>query len=326
MALVLILLLALGTFFKNRWIFVVLLSLLTLLVFQDQMRLQPWVYMYFWILLPFALFEKTSGSFILFFQIILIGIYLWSGLHKLGQGFIETTFDRMLHILFGVESEETRRSLHWIGYSVPITEATVGVLLFFRKTRTIGIVGALGTHIIILAYLIKSGHNSVVYPWNIAMMIMVVILFYKSTNQFNFAIIETFKLKALHASAILFFLVMPAFNYVEMWDSYLSFKLYSGTNHQYCVGLDKDQYQKVDRELYPLFWRVENPQGKYWISVNKWAFEELNVAFYPSLRVFKRVAGSFCEGEIPHDKLKFVEFKTDFKEEGAYYFECKECD
>ena len=46
---------------------------------------------------------------------------------------------------------------------------------------------------------------------------------------------------------VLLFLILPLFARVGLWDNYLSFKLYSGTNGIYCIGIDEAQF--FDLEL-----------------------------------------------------------------------------
>ncbi len=313
-----------GMFLRNRALFIGLLLLLLILLLQDQMRWQPWVYLYFCMLLPFAILRKDTKHLLPFFQILLIGVYFWSGVHKIGPGFNEGTFDRMLEYLFLMEDASARQELHFLGYLIPIIEILIAIGLLFRKTRFLAVFGAIATHLIILTYLIIEDHNSVVYPWNIAMIVFVIVSFYKSENVLKLSEIQDKTSKALVGLATVFYLVLPAFNFVGWWDNYLSFKLYSGTNGQFCVGLDMRHYQKVDPSLHAYFWTVDEPNGNYWIYVSKWAFEELNVPFYPEMRVFKKVAKHFCEGSIPSEHLEFVRFKENFSSRGAERFGCGE--
>lgn len=313
-------------FVKNRQHNIGMLAMLLFLFLQDQMRWQPWAYLYVCMILPFALFKEPKKELLGYFQILMIGVYLWSGIHKIHPGFIETTFNKMLEELFLIENQATIRSLNWLGYSIPIIEILIAIFLFFRKTRTIGVIGAVSTHVIILIYLIKIEHNIIVYPWNLAMILFTIALFWKSDYQLSFKRIKETKVKMLTSMAVLFFIVMPSLNFVGSWDNYLSFKLYTGTNGIYCIGLNQDQYQKVDEELYDCFWKVDEPNGKYWIYVNKWAFDELNVAFYSEMRVFKKVSKSFCDGDIPSEKLEFVKFNDGFSRKGAEVFHCEDCE
>lgn len=368
-AVLLILGLVLGGMLRFRTHFIILLTFVCFLLLQDYMRWQPWVYIYVAFLIPFALWKRRDEALLPYFQFLLIGIYLWSGAFKFGGSFIELTWDKMLRTLLFIDDPATRESLHFLGYGIPITEILIAFGLFFRKTRHLAILFAIVTHIIILIYVITNQQNSVIYPWNFAMIFLVILCFYRSGNSMigwvhlgsarctNLSSLRyaqdsaawqtqdnaaryfeslndlrpsstySKKLKLQIASGALFFVLLPALNPLGLWDNYLSFKLYSGTNGAFCVGLDQDQYKKVDPALYDYFWKVEPSNGKYWVYVNLWAMDELNVAFYPEERVFKKLAKHFCKGDIPEEKLEFVIFeKTGFKRESAKILKCQDCE
>lgn len=326
----LILLFILVAFFKKRWMYRSLFIVLAFLLLQDQIRWQPWVYLYVFMLLPFVVKKENDPNLISYFRILIIGVYFWSGIHKFDEGFIEGTFDKMLRDLFLIENPETRLGLHYLGYLIPVTEVLLAVALVFRKTRTFGIAMALITNIVILTYLIKGGKNTVVYPWNMAMMCFVVVLFYKSTNELKLFKLDDLRIKILTVTATLFFIVLPTLGIFNLWDNYLSFKLYSGSNGQYFVAVDKEEVSKIDKDLYPYFWNVNRVPGKYWIYLNQWALEELNVPFYPEMRTFKQVSKSFCKGDIPRDNMDFYRFERKFDTGPFVVFKCvdvcMECD
>ncbi|MDB2657201.1 hypothetical protein N9Y60_04015 [Crocinitomicaceae bacterium] len=331
LAVILILSLLIGAFVRSRNYFIGFFVLLLFLLLQDQLRWQPWVYIYVAFLIPFALWKRTDERLLPYFQFLLIGVYLWSGAYKFGGSFIELTWDKMLRTLLFIDDPGTRQSLHFLGYGIPIVEMLIAVGLFFKKTRHLAILFAVATHIIILIYVITNKQNSVIYPWNFAMIFLVVMCFYKAGNSMldwahlgsaRRASVVPKKVKLQIASGALFFVLMPALNPLGLWDNYMSFKLYSGTNGAFCVGLDKDQYKKVDPALYDYFWVVEKPNGKYWIYVNLWALDELNVAFYPEERTFRKLAKSFCESGISEEKLEFVIYKDGFKRKGAKVLNC----
>jgi hypothetical protein len=313
-----------GLVIRKQWYYIALFCFLLVLLLQDQLRWQPWVYLYVALLLPFALFKVPKRQIIAYMQVLLIGVYLWSGLYKFSGSFIELTFDNMLRTLLFIENAETRASLHFLGYGIPLIEVLIACGLVFVRTRKAAILMGMATHVVILIYLIINQQNSVVYPWNIAMIVLLIVLFYQTKNSVFFWKEFDLRLKILQGSGVLFFIVLPVLNPVGLWDNYLSFKLYSGNNGYFCVGLNQDQYRKVDRNLHGYFWRVQEPRGKYWLLLNKWALDELNVPFYPEMRTFKSVSKTFCEGEIPMEKLEFVKYPPDFGRENADIFYCSD--
>lgn len=317
--------LLIGSLLQRRWVVVVTLVVLVLFLVQDQMRWQPWVYLYFCMLFPFLFPKVRQIEFIPYFQLLLVGVYFWSGFYKLNPGFVEGTFDHMLEDLCFISNAGTRESLHWLGYSIPIIEMALAVLLIVPKYRKIAIPGIVLTHVIILSYLITAKHNTVVYPWNLAMISFVVILFYRNTSPVLARTSFDFRKQWLIAAGAFFFLFMPFLNLFGLWDSYLSFRLYSGNNGLYCIGIDKSELASIDPSMYPFLWKVDEPRDKYWVYVNKWAMDDLNVPFYSEMSAFRKVSKTFCE-EFPREKLEFVRFGTDFVRDGAVVFTCEDCE
>ncbi len=105
----LLLTLALNAIWIQRRFTIALLLLIFWLVFFDQMRLQPWVFIYVLILIPFARLdfskEKEKASYSLavlnYLQVLLVGVYCWSGLHKFTPSFIEITHPICSKACFG---------------------------------------------------------------------------------------------------------------------------------------------------------------------------------------------------------------------------------
>jgi hypothetical protein len=253
-----------------------------------------------------------------------VGVYLWSGLHKFNDGFISTTFDKMLRELMFIENPITRSGYHFLGYLIPVLEVGLAIALVFKRTRNIAVFFGIAMHIIILMYLLKLGHNTVVYPWNLAMIFCLIILFYKNSNSMNFIRESDLQVKVLSGIVALFFILLPALSLFNLWDNYLSFKLYSGRTNHYCVTLPLAEVQKVDKELHPYLWNIQRVPNKYWIYLNKWSMDELNVPMYPATRVFKKVGKPFCAQENQINGLRFFIIEKDFNTGPYVEFGCEE--
>lgn len=127
--------LLIGAFVRSRSYFIGFFALLLFLLLQDQMRWQPWVYIYVAFLVPFALWKRTDERLLPYFQFLLIGVYLWSGAYKFGGSFIELTWDKMLRTILFIDDPSTRQSLHFLGYGIPIIEILIAAGLFFKIGR-----------------------------------------------------------------------------------------------------------------------------------------------------------------------------------------------
>ena len=86
--------LAVAILLNNRFILMLFFALLLLFIFQNQNRWQPWVHIYALLLIPFAIKKSAKQKdHSHYFQIIMIGIYVWSGIHKFNPHFIDATFN-----------------------------------------------------------------------------------------------------------------------------------------------------------------------------------------------------------------------------------------
>lgn len=268
------------------------LSMLVIMA-QDQMRWQPWVYIYLLMLAAFLFTSgKTEGTVTLrHLQLIISGVYIWSGLHKLNVNFIEGPFAQMV-IDSGIHTDfsEMRKS----GYLIPLIEIGMAVALLIPKFRKAGIIAAIGMHLFILIYLSQWATipNSVVYPWNIAMIVLVVLSFWNVKERAVPAIAE---IKALPWSFVPVALVwiLPLGNHWGYWDHYPSFSFYSNKPSQYFIAIKDTQLSKTDKRLNPYFSKMPGLEGGQVLDMNHWALSELNVPFYPELRVFQKMSRKF---------------------------------
>ena len=328
----LILALTASLIIKKRRVYIIIFSLLFLLLIQDQMRWQPWVYIYTLMLVPF-LFRSgreikgnTNLQIINYLQIIIIGIYFWSGIHKLNPNFIEFTFENVLTDFFKIKDSELISNLKNWGYSIPIFEIFIGLALVVPRLRNVGIVLAIITHFFILLYLSSSGtsHNFIVYPWNTAMTIFVIFLFYGTNNKVFVWPLEKLKMRILNFSIVLLIGVLPILNFFNFWDNYLSFSLYSDKLNLYYIAIEEKELLKIDKRYSSYFVEIKGMKGGQIIDVNKWSFSELNVPFYPERRVFKSLSKTFCRLGIEENKIIFLEFERPIEKNIYYSFTCKD--
>ena len=111
-----------AVFFSNKVIFLrIALCFLIVILLQDQQRWQPWVYFYLLALLPFAIDSglKQPISALICLQIVILGIYLWSGIHKFNSNFIDITFTNILTNFFQIKNEKIISVVKYGGYLVP---------------------------------------------------------------------------------------------------------------------------------------------------------------------------------------------------------------
>lgn len=292
------------------------------LVIQDQNRLQPWVYIYLLFLLPFS-FRKQAGQnpsfFLIYFRLILIGVYFWSGIQKVNGQFNEVVFTSILQSLFGLDDPEQIAGLLPLGYAIPVIEAGAALLLIFAKTRKFAVYLLLAMHVFILCYISPLGinSNSTVYPWNVAMMVFLVLLFFDIDPLSAWSRPQ---LKNPRMGIVLLVVwLLPILNLFGYWDHYLSFSLFSGKTSKYYLIINKSETANLDDRYHSYFADIKNLKDKKLIDFSAWSFKELNVPLYPESRVFRKIARKFCDMGLDEKKFYFLEI--DQNDQSGNYIE-----
>jgi hypothetical protein len=278
--------------------FVFLAGLLSLF---DQSRWQPWFYQFLFMLTALALYpwgeqDITKREAALnVCRLIVACTYLWSGLQKLNVTFVEDVFPWLIEPLVGLLPGSLEELIRPSGIAVPIVEAGIGIGLLTTRLRNTAVILALGMHIFILFCIGPFGHdwNTIVWPWNVAMIAFVVILFWQ---------VEGFSAKRVlipgaspfHGLVLVLFGVMPLFSFFGLWDSYLSASLYSGNTKSVAIYISDAVKNRLPAKIRDPALKSQT-DGANIVSINDWAFEELNVPPYPEDRVFKNVAKSVCD-------------------------------
>ena len=151
------------------------------------------------------------------------------------------------------------------------------------------IVTILLTHLTVLILLgpVKGYiSNSVVWPWNIVMMAMVVVTFFKSDR----VSLDAFRNKTLlyPAWGIAFLLtVAPVLFYAGLWDRYLSFSLYAGQQKRYLVRVDAVAVERLPKEWHDYLQDPEAGDGHRVLSPSRWSTDELNVPMISEWRILR---------------------------------------
>ena len=275
-------------------------GLAALLLAEDQMRWQPWVYQYSSMLvaLAFVAWRKpdaaSTSAALNSCRLVIVATYFWSGVQKLNVAFVRQTWPDL-----------TAGVSRWVpglaqvpaafALVIPFVEIAIAAGLAAPRVRKMAVTLAIATHAIILTILISSRENTVVWPWNIAMILMVSILFWGHSDT---SLFKQYRAIGFQATALVFGL-LPALSFVDAWDSYLSGALYSGNVSQAVVYLGPDAIRRLPVEIQPHIWQAKPP---YFLDINRWAFGELNVPVYPEPRVFRRVAEQVCM-TIPEDEF-----------------------
>lgn len=278
---------------KPRLFIFLLLVLNLAYVFLDQNRLQPWFFIYnsFFLVLFFYNWRidnvNNYNSFFIILQLCFSAVYVYSGLQKFNPGFINETYPWFIKPLADFVSERQMITLGKTGYVIPFIEIFIGLGLLFKPLRFIAIPLVIILHVIILLLMgpLGNNYNAVVWPWNIMMVVLALLLFSGKTNERFFSISHLFKQPVFYLVMVLFW-ILPAFNLVGKWETYLSFSLYSGNNHNGKILLCDEAYNRL-----PFYVRhyVYHNGGQYILYPKEWCLSELKTPLYPEKRVFENV-------------------------------------
>ena len=269
------------------WLGISALVIAAFFVVQDESRLQPWFYQYSFMLAAFCLFglgRVGASDALNACRLIVVATYFWSGLQKANASFIQTTHPWLVEPLTTRLPDWAGSALLAGGYAVPVVEAVIGIGLLTRRFRRLAVMGALLMHAFIMLCIGPLGHdhNTVVWPWNFAMVAFVLILFWRAPDDTTPSTIldpgRNFSTGfAFRAAVLVLFAFMPLFNFFGLWASYLSSGLYSGTSKQ----------------GYVLVWDSANWQSTRIGGVSE---RELNTPAYPEESIFENVfAERWCE-------------------------------
>jgi len=286
---------------RSRPIVLIFVCLAALLSLWDQTRWQPWFYQYLFMLAAIGILawrktETASNRTALdVCRLIVAATYFWTGFQKLNITFVRETWPDMAAFLPGFWQSITERVPSFLILVIPFVEVLIGFGLLSRRFRNRTVLLAIATHAAILILLFLTGENVVVWPWNVAMVLFVWILFWEDKETTGRRIVAG--KNPFHILVLILFAILPSLSLVGFWDSFLSSSIYSGNTYQAAIYLGPTLLDRLPAEIHPHVWQESEP---FFLDINRWAYAELRVPVYPEPRVFRQVAKRICkyaEGE-----------------------------
>ncbi len=278
---------------------VAILLFFSLLILEDINRLQPWLYMQIALLLATGFRkERSDSSTISGILLVIALVYLWGGIQKMNLGFITETFPWFLAplgISFQFNPDQSLGGYHFLIATIPLFEFLLGVFLLIQKTRKLGVILGIIMHLFILLSLGPLGHNwnTVIWPWNLVMIIILVLLFLQKRD---ISILREIRDSRVHYLILVFFGLMPTLNFIGYWDNYLSSSLYSGTDSDVIYYYEgQNEFERNTYKKYQVSYgdTTETPQEKIWLI--HWSILDINVPYYQADRYYKRMGEKICK-------------------------------
>jgi uncharacterized membrane protein YphA (DoxX/SURF4 family) len=268
----------------------------------DQNRGQPWFYLY-WVLMLLSLWPDATA--LAACRIVVSAVYVWAGIQKCNPGFYDGVVPYLMQPIAHWLPTGGVTAAKWLIHATPAVEIFIGLGLWIPLLRRAAVGTTVAVHAVALLLLGPLGHkhNLVVWPWNLAMVALVIVLFPPVRWR------ET--LTSLRRSAVATVLtslvcLLPALSYPGWWDSYFSFALYSGNTAKADLFLSAPLAQRLPERLQPFVHPVHpdvvlsNPglRGVFVFDMQTWAQTELGVPPLPEPRAFKavgRAVGRFAQ-------------------------------
>ena len=310
----------------------------------DQNRGQPWLYMY-WVMLLLSLFPAPSANAAC--RIAIAIVYLWGGIQKINTRFFAVTPDWFVAPAANWHLPAAAVDLLKLCVqSAPFVEIAIAALLWFPQLRRGAFALTILTHAFALLFLGPLGHNYnwVVWPWNLAMVALVLGLFARgeifeptlatpdessavklskpskkhspsrAAAEHPFSIQQTIvELLRSRPALILVALygLLPILSYSGRWDSYFSFSLYSenlAAANLFCTESFRDNLPPHLKSYAHKFPQAYDPQrqGPFGFAFTAWAYEELHVPAISEPRNFVNVYRTLQPYAKKPDDLRMI--------------------
>lgn len=311
---VLIILLIISILAKSKTPIILLILFCVYLCVDDQNRLQPWFYNYVLILFILLFYKKRVDepnnytTIFISLQFLVALIYIFSGIQKFNSFFVSDTFTWMISSLDTVFSARQMHLFQKFGFAVPYIELLIGFGLLFRPFRFIAVPLVIIMHVFILIMLgpLGKSYNYVIWPWNIVMILINLLLFANVKQERFFDISILFKSASFYIVVTLM-LIFPIFSFNNKYDSYLSSSLYSSNTHDCQLILSDNAYNKLP--YYIRHFVTENDDYNI-LYIKHWAINELKTPCVPEFRVFtnvQRYVIKLTDTNAQEVKLSFTE-------------------
>lgn len=289
----------------NKKIAALLLMAELLSCLLDQNRWQPWEYQFIFMLAVYLSF-KDEKQVRFCWQLIIAGIFFFSGLGKLNSAFIHDVWQNLLlHRWLGIRPVGI-----WVsrfGYALPLIEMLSALCLLTSKARKPAIWILILMHVIILLMLGPLGlnMNAVIWPWNVLMPLLLIFLFYDDP----FEVDRSFFRRPLAWLVMICWWILPWFQLAGYWDKYLSSVLYSGGVEQLFICTnDRAAKQALSNYMDSTFKVIPCEPV---LSVYKWGVTEIRTAPYPEKRIYRAIISSWKK-KYPNITDRFYLYKPGF--------------
>ncbi len=265
-------------------------------VLLDWALAQPYLYQQLLLLLLLVLMKERNDGVDAALRIVLGATYFWSGFHKFNQGYWDSMATWILQAV-PTGSERLDQVATLLLITAPLVEAAFGLLLALGRFRLLTGCGLIMMHLGILLTIGPLGYNwnQVVWPWNCAMIGLLILFIRGSALQTR----ETPTLLPICIALLLW--IAPAFYFVGLWPPYLSFTLYSGNVDRGSLIIASEDLRKLPS----VATEIAQPRtdGRAEVSLPMWSCIDRGVCLPPEISSYQAIFNSLCKR---HSQLLLV--------------------
>jgi hypothetical protein len=278
----------------------------------DQLRWQPWAYHL--LILGAVLRLAEPGLAVRLLRWLSVSIYFYAGVSKLDNAFGTTIGRQMIDALFallGIQASGlSDNTLVGLALAMPLVEASLAPLLFFRKIRPLGVGLAIAMHLLAVLALgpLGLGHRPGVLLWNVVFAAQTWLLFASINDEEAPAVFRRFSAMSPRnrAATILAALVIlaPLTRPAGWWDCWPSWGLYSPGGEQTDLYVRHTFVDRLPASL-PLD-KSTSDQPWQRLRLDQWMLDEAYAPLYPQRRTTLALALGLHKQAQLSDSLRVV--------------------
>lgn len=259
-------------------------------VILDVLRIQPWEYLYLFIVVLYVVFEKRPLFFYKCLLAIVSSTYIFSGLHKFGGAFLHNIWDSFfLKTIFNYPNTPIPWGLHYAGILISICEFFAGVLLLVKKRKKLVIFALIIMHIfiIITTGLIPYKLINSIIPWNVMMVIILLYILHLSHS--SRVDNQSVSLPSTTLCILLiFWYVLPFSSLFGFWVLPLSSGMYTGKTPAIYICWKSSDINVLDsayltKDVFSIC------SGNKLLLLDNWTSLESAQAAFPALWYYKKL-------------------------------------
>ncbi|MDB6122909.1 MAG: DoxX family protein [Pedosphaera sp.] len=289
----LLLSLVLAGWFHRRAVLFFLFGTLFLFL-EDQNRGQPWFYMY-WVMLWLTLLPAPVA--LAACRCALTAVYLWSGIQKCHATFFERVPVWLSAPAANWHLPGGHELVRYAIAGAPFIEIFIGLAFWIPRLRKLALGIVIAVHVLALLLLGPTGlnYNLVVWPWNLAMIALALVLFAAAPQARLKPTFTDLRQSKPALTVVALFSLLPILSYAGMWDSYFSFSLFAEHEAKADMFMSEAMTKRLPepmrKQLHQLPAGAYNPQvqGPYAFGFQVWAYEQLGVPAISEPRSFRSV-------------------------------------